>query len=58
MPLIFVAMLEPGPKLNLSVFAGIEFGGTLKLKDATGDVIDESSYDPAPIFGATFEFRF
>ncbi len=57
-PLVFVAMLEPGPKLNLSVFAGIELGGTLKLKDAMGDVIEESNYDPAPIFGASFEFRF
>ena len=57
-PLVFAARLEPGPKFNLAVFAGIELGGKLKLKDAMGDVIDESSYDPAPIFGATFEFRF
>ena len=57
-PLVFAAILEPSPKLNLSVFAGIELGGTLKLRDAMGDVIDESSYDPAPIFGATFAFRF
>lgn len=58
MPLVFIATLEPSPKLDLSVFAGIELNGTLKLKDAMGEVIDESSYDPAPIFGATFEFRF
>ena len=58
LPLVFTAMLDPSPKLNLSVFAGVEIAGKLKLKDALGDVIEESSYDPAPVFGATFEFRF
>jgi long-subunit fatty acid transport protein len=57
-PLVFMATLEPSPKLRLSVFAGAEFNGTLKLKDAQGDVVDESGYDPAPIFGASFDFRF
>ena len=58
LPLVFLATLTPIPQLKLSVFTGVELGGTLKLKNATGDVVDESSYDPAPIFGATFEFRF
>lgn len=58
LPLVFSAVLEPSPKLTLSVFAGVEFGGKLKLKDAAGDVIEESSYDPAAVFGATFEYRF
>lgn len=57
-PLVFLAMLEPGPKLELAVFAGIELDGTLKIKNPVGDVIDESSYNPAPIFGAIFELRF
>ena len=58
LPLVFTARLTPSANLDLSVFTGIEFGGTLKLKDSSGKVIEESSYDPAPIFGATFEFRF
>lgn len=57
-PLVFLATLEPNPKLNFSVIAGIELNGTLKLKDAMGDVVEESSYDPAALFGATFEVRF
>ena len=58
LPLVFLATLAPSPKLTLSVFTGVELGGTLKLKNVMGDVVEESSYDPAAIFGATFEFRF
>ena len=58
MPIVFMATLEPSKKFSLSVFTGIELNGTLKLKDALGDVVEESSYDPAALFGATFEVRF
>ena len=58
MPLVFMASLKPSRKLNLSVFAGVEFGGELKLKDSLGDVVEESDYDPAPVFGVTFDVRF
>jgi hypothetical protein len=58
LPLVLMATLKPSPQLELSVFTGVEFGGTLKLKNSTGDVVDESSYDPAVLFGATFEIRF
>jgi len=58
LPLIFMGTLEPSKKLRLSVFAGIELNGTLKLKDSMGDVVEESSYDPAPVFGASFNLRF
>jgi len=58
MPVVFMATLEPSKKFSLSVFTGIELNGTLKLKDALGDVVEESSYDPAALFGATFEIRF
>ncbi len=58
MPVVFMAILEPSKKFSLSVFAGIELNGTLKLKDALGDVVEESDYDPAALFGATFEIRF
>lgn len=56
-PLVFLATLNPSPKLKFTVFTGVELFGTLKLKDHTGKVMDESDYDPAPVFGATFEVR-
>ncbi len=52
------AAWHPNPTVNLSVFAGIELNGKLKLKNAQGELLEESSYDPAPIFGATFALRF
>jgi len=58
LPVVFMATLDPSPRFSLSVFTGIEFGGTLTLKDSRGEVLDESSYDPAALFGATFEARF
>jgi len=57
-PLVFMATLEPSSKFTMSVFAGIELNGTLEIKDSMGDDIEESSYDPAPLFGATFDVRF
>ncbi len=57
-PLVFTAELKPTEKLNLSVFTGLQFNGKLKLKDAMGDLMQESDYDPALLFGATFEYRF
>jgi hypothetical protein len=58
MPLVFTAELKPTDKLRLSVFTGLQFNGKLKLKDAMGDVLEESDYDPALLFGATFDYRF
>jgi hypothetical protein len=57
-PLVFNATLTPNRNFNLSVFAGVEFAGKLKLYDADDIILDESKFDPAPIFGGTFEFRF
>jgi hypothetical protein len=57
-PLVLSAVLEPGPVLRASVFAGLEFGGRLKLKNSLGETLDEQDYDPAPIFGATLGLRF
>jgi hypothetical protein len=56
-PVLFLATLKPDPKLKFSVFVGVELFGTLKLKDPAGHVLEESDYDPAPLFGATFEVR-
>jgi len=58
LPIVFTAGLKPTRQLSLSMFAGIEFAGKLKLKDATGVTVEESKYDPALVVGATFDFRF
>ena len=57
-PLVATATWDPNRMVNLSVFAGIELNGKLKLKNAADELVEESSYDPAPIFGATFKLHF
>jgi hypothetical protein len=57
-PLVLSARLDAGPTLDLTLFAGVEFGGRLTLKDALDETVAESDYDPAPIFGATARFSF
>lgn len=57
-PLVFLASLKPNPKFGLSVFAGLELGGKLKLSDADGERLDESSFDPAPVLGASLVVNF
>ena len=58
LPLVASAILDINPTIKLSVFAGLEFGGELRLKDAMDVTVEESEYDPAPHFGATFAIRF
>ena len=57
-PLGATATWEPNRIINLSLFAGMEFSGKLKLKNALDEVVGETDYDPAAIFGGTFVFRF
>jgi len=57
-PLILTAELKPSQKIKLSLFAGVEFGGELELRNSADILVEEIQYDPAPLFGATFEFRF
>jgi len=57
-PLVFSAALTPNEKLNFSVFAGIEFAGELRIRDALDVTVDKSDYDPALLVGVTFEVRF
>jgi len=57
-PLVLSARLEAEPNIGVSVFAGVELGGRLTLLDQFDTEIQESDYDPAALFGATFEFRF
>lgn len=57
-PLVLSARLDAEPNIGLSLFMGVELGGTLTLIDQFDNELQESEYDPAALFGATFEFRF
>lgn len=58
LPLVASAVLDINPRINLSVFAGLEFAGELRMKDDMDVTVEERKYDPAPLFGATFAVRF
>jgi len=57
-PLVVSGVFDAGPMASFSIFTGVELSGKLKLKNAFDEVVDESSYDPAALFGATVELRF
>lgn len=58
MPVVASAVWKPNKMFRLALFGGLEFGGKLKLKDSSGELVSESSYDPAPVYGVTFELKF
>ena len=58
MPLVFTANLAPTKKINVSMFAGLQFAGKLKIKDSDGELLEESKYDPSLLAGVSFNFRF
>jgi hypothetical protein len=45
-------------RTSLNLYAGILTGGQLRLEDANGSDLVEEDFDPAPLFGATFNARF
>ena len=47
-----------GPQGNFEVFAGIAFGGKLRLEDEDGDRITHQDYDPMPLFGVRYYLSF
>ena len=49
--------LKLNRKLLLDVEEGIEINGELRLKNALDEVVGKSDYDPAAVFGVTFELR-
>lgn len=58
LPMVFNAAWSPNEAVRLGVFAGVEFGGELTLYDEKGKEIESRDYDPSPLYGATFEFKF
>lgn len=57
-PLVLTGSWSPNPVVRLAAFAGLEFGGQLKLYDSRGKVIESRDYDTVPVYGATASFRF
>jgi hypothetical protein len=57
-PLLLVAEYSPWPMTSISIIAGAEFDGRLKLEDAAGDTIAVSEFDTAPVIGLAFSSRF
>jgi hypothetical protein len=57
-PLVLTASWNPNQTIGLSLFAGMEFGGELRLEDEIGEFVSKQSYDPAPILGAIFRLNF
>ena len=57
-PLIVSVAYQPNPAASVSAFVGAEFGGKLRVRDASGTTLDETGYETAPVLGAAFRFRF
>ena len=57
-PVVVTFDYEPFPRTGVSAFAGVELGGSLRIEDASGDLIEERDYDPAPVFGAAIRLAF
>lgn len=57
-PLVLTLDYAPFPGSRLAAFAGAEFGGELRLEDASGALVEMREYDPAPIIGVAFRFGF
>lgn len=57
-PLVLTLDYAPFPGSRLAAFAGAEFGGELRLEDASGVLVETRDYDPAPILGVAFRIGF
>jgi len=57
-PLVATANWQSTPALRISVLAGVETSGVLRLEDSNGNFIAEQSYRTAPIAGVVASVRF
>jgi outer membrane receptor protein involved in Fe transport len=57
-PVYLGATRRFGSHLSLSLIAGVEFAGELRLEDDDGGLIDKTRFDPAAFGGATLDLRF
>lgn len=57
-PVVLSLAWRPNPAVSLNVFAGAEFGGEMRLYDASGAEISRQGYDTAPTAGFAFRILF
>jgi hypothetical protein len=57
-PVVLGARWQPNPGIRVSLFAGVQTGGTLMLYDSDGDRVARQEYDTAPLAGLTARLRF
>jgi hypothetical protein len=57
-PLFLRASRNFGPQSSLFLYGGAIVGGKLRVEDASGNELREVSFNPQPILGATFSYRF
>jgi hypothetical protein len=56
-PLFALAEFALSRNAKLSLIGGVEVGATLRLEDASGNLISESDLSTAPFLGVTFEAK-
>jgi hypothetical protein len=49
---------EFGREMALNLYAGVVTAGRLRVEDASGNLLEQDDFDPAPLFGAAFTARF
>lgn len=56
-PLVIGATYNYNPNARMSLIAGVELGGELRLEDENGRLLTKDNHDPAGLLGITFRFR-
>ena len=56
-PVVLSARYKPNAQLNFSAFLGTGLDGRLRLRDASGNKLQETDYDSGVLVGATFSYR-
>lgn len=57
-PVFLTAEYSPNPGIALSVLAGAQTGGELRIDDQNGNRVSETDYETGAFAGFTFQFRF
>lgn len=57
-PMVVSVQLKPNNTFQMSLFAGAQMMGQLRLEDSKGKKLQETDYDAALIVGASIEARF
>ncbi len=57
-PVFLRARRDFSRDLSLNLYAGVVFGGKIRVEDSGGNLLREDDFDPAPILGANITMRF